>query len=129
MQKKSISLEEVKSYFEHWRATKIKKREKIPQHLWDKVKLLIDRYSLVQIAQSLRLNTAQIKYNLKIQPQVNFAEVKLEPSTIFNNPPPLSTLVKGQNYSIELQHPNGTILRINSLTTEAINKIISQFIG
>jgi hypothetical protein len=129
MQENLLSLEDVKSHFENWRATKIKKREKIPQHLWDKVKLLIDRYTLVNIAQVLRLNTYQIRSNLKIQPIVNFAEAKIEPLTIFDNQSRLSTLIKGQTYSIELQRSNGTILRINSLPPESINKIISQFIG
>jgi len=67
MQENLLSLDDVKSHFEHWRSTRTKQRERIPQHLWDEVKTLIDRYSLVNIAQVLRLNTAQIKSNLRIQ--------------------------------------------------------------
>src|SRR5436190_308625 len=129
MSENQLSLEEVKSHFEHWRATRTKMREKIPQHLWDKVKILIDRYSLVHIAQVLRLNTTQIKDNLRIRPQLNFAEAKIEPQAIFSSRSLLSTSNKGQTYSVELQRPNGTILRISSLAPDSINKIISQFMG
>lgn len=55
MQENPLSLEEVKFHFEHYRATRIKTREKIPQHLWDKVKTLIDRYQLQEITKVLRL--------------------------------------------------------------------------
>lgn len=127
MQENLLSLDEVKSHFEHWRATRSKQRERIPQHLWDKVKTLIDRYSLVNIAQVLRLNTAQIRSNLRIQTKINFAETRIEPTTIFNRAL-LSASDKG-NYSIELQRANGAILRISTLPLESLNKIISQFMG
>lgn len=129
MQEKLLSLEEVKSHFEHYRATRSKTREKIPQHLWDKVKSLLDRYQLQEITKVLRLNTYQIRDNLGIKPKVNFAEAKIEPSTIFNNGSLLSAPAKGHTYSVEFQRPNGAILRIGSLPVESINKIISQFIG
>jgi hypothetical protein len=48
MQQYPSSLEEVKSHFDQWRATRTK-REKIPVNLWDKVKLLLGRYSLTSI--------------------------------------------------------------------------------
>jgi hypothetical protein len=45
MQQNPITLDEVKSHFDHWRATRIKKRERIPKSLWDEVKMLLGRYS------------------------------------------------------------------------------------
>jgi hypothetical protein len=127
MQENPLSLEEVKSHFEHYRATRIKSREKIPQHLWDKVKTLIDRYQLQEITKVLRLNTYQIRDNLGIKPKITFAEAKVEPAPIFSNRSFLSPSDKGQTYSVELQRPNGTLLRISSLSSDSINKIISQF--
>lgn len=127
MQDNPLSLEEVKSHFEHYRATRSKTREKIPQHLWDKVKSLLDRYQLQEITKVLGLNTYQIRDNLGIKPKVNFAEAKIEPSTILSNRALLSAIDKGQTYSIELQRPNGTFLRVSSLSSDSINKIISQF--
>lgn len=125
MQENPLSLEEVKSHFEHYRATRTKTREKIPQHLWDKVKALLDRYQLQEITKVLRLNTYQIRDNLGIKPKVNFAEAKIEAAPIFSN----RSSDKGQTYSVELQRPNGTLLRISSLSSDSINKIISQFMG
>ena len=39
MQQIPITLDEVKSHFDHWRATRTKKRERIPKSLWDEVKI------------------------------------------------------------------------------------------
>jgi hypothetical protein len=38
MQDSLLSLDEVKSHFEHWRTTRTKRRERIPVYLWDYVK-------------------------------------------------------------------------------------------
>ena len=45
MQRNPITLDKVKSHFDHWRATRTKTRERIPKSLWDEVKILIGRYS------------------------------------------------------------------------------------
>ena len=57
MQQNPITLDEVKSHFDHWRATRTKKRERIPKSLWDEVKILIGRYSLSDITKILSINT------------------------------------------------------------------------
>jgi hypothetical protein len=41
MQQDTTLLNEVKSHLEHWRTTRTKKGERIPDHLWDKPKILI----------------------------------------------------------------------------------------
>jgi hypothetical protein len=61
MEHSSITLDEVKTHFEHWRATRTKLRERIPQYLWDEVKTIIDRYPLCDITKTLRINAYQIK--------------------------------------------------------------------
>jgi hypothetical protein len=38
-------LDDVKSHFDHWRATR-NKRCRIPESLWDKVKSLVEHYPL-----------------------------------------------------------------------------------
>ncbi len=80
MQQNSLTLEEVKSHFEHWRTTRTKLRERIPQYLWEEVKTLIDRYSLADITKVLRINTYQIKDNLKINIRIDFAEARIDSS-------------------------------------------------
>ncbi len=60
MEQNSITLDEVKSHFERWRATRSKLRERIPQHLWDEVKAILDRYPLAEVTKSLRINAYQM---------------------------------------------------------------------
>ena len=126
MENKLLSLDDVKAHFEHWRSIRTKQREKIPQYLWDEVKTLIDRYSLIEITSVLRINTGQIKHNLKFNTKINFAEAKIDNFNSFSY-----SLVpnseKNQTCSIELHRANGVILKIAALPIAAIQKIISQF--
>jgi hypothetical protein len=126
MQENLLSLDDVKAHFEHWRSTRTKQREKIPQYLWDEVKILLDRYLLSDITTALRVNTSQIKYNLKINTKINFAEAHID---ISNSPHQsyMSFLGAEQTCAIELHRANGNILKINSLPIISIQKIISQF--
>ncbi len=81
MQNNLLSVDEVKSCFEHWRTTRTKQRERIPEYLWDHVKTLIDRYSLMDITQTLRINTSQIKDNIKINPSITSVEARSDKSS------------------------------------------------
>jgi hypothetical protein len=67
MQQNPLSLNEVKSHFDHWRAAR-PKRCKIPEYLWGKVKPLMGRYPLTAITTALSLNTNQIKKILGLMP-------------------------------------------------------------
>lgn len=126
MDNKLLTLDDVKSHFEHWRSTRAKQREKIPQYLWDEVKILIDHYSLADIASVLRMNTGQIKHNLKIKPKINFIEAKVDGFNPFQSSR-ISILEKEQTCSIELHRSNGVVLKINAMPIATIQKIISQF--
>jgi hypothetical protein len=94
MQENLLSLDDVKTHFEHWRTTRIKQRERIPQYLWEEVKTLLDRYLLSEITTALRINTSQIKDNLKITTKINFAVAQIDTlnspsqSTIFTDTEP-----------------------------------------
>jgi len=125
MQENLLSLDDVKTHFEHWRATRIKQRERIPQHLWEEVKTLLDRYLLSEITTALRINTSQIKYNLKINTKINFAVAEIDTlnssgqSTIFTE--------TEHTCAIELHRANGMILKISALPMLSLKTIISQF--
>lgn len=125
MQQISLLLDEVKSHFEHWRATRTKQRERIPQYLWEEVKTLLDRYSLKDITTALRINTGQIKDNLKIQTKINFAEVQMDTLNLLSNHSSHNN--REQICSIELHRANGVILKISALSMVSIQKIVSQF--
>lgn len=127
MQKNSITLDEVKSHFDHWRSTRTKKRERIPVYLWDEVKILIGRYSLTDITKILSINSGQIKDNLKVDTKINFVEVKTNTSSALPERSATTFFGHKQTYSIELLRANGVVLRISLLPIESLQKIISQF--
>lgn len=76
MQQQPNLLDDVKSHFDHWRATRIK-RGKIPEYLWDKAKLLIGHYSIGKIAAALNVNTVQLRQHVNIETSkiTHFVEV------------------------------------------------------
>jgi len=127
MQENSLSLDEVKSHFEHWRMTRSKQRERIPEYLWDEVKILIDHYSLQDITQALRINTGQIKDNLKIATKINFVEALLETSSSLTSQQIVSVQNNDCICSIEFHRANGGILKINAFPVASLPAIITQF--
>jgi hypothetical protein len=120
----NLFLDEVKSHFDHWRATR-PKRAKIPSYLWDKVKSLIGHYSLTIITKTLSINTNQIKDNLTLSTEMNFVEASVLPTLV--NPPTASLANNTQTYSIEFHRANGGILKISALPATSLATIIAQF--
>lgn len=127
MQNNLLSLDEVKSYFEHWRTTRTKQRERIPNYLWDHVKTLIDRYSLMDITQALRINTGQIKDNIKTNPSIHFVEARINKSSSLTSKPIVSFSNSERTCSIELHRANGGILKIDAFPVTSLPAIINQF--
>jgi hypothetical protein len=127
MNQDQTSLDEVKSHFEHWRVTRIKKRERIPEHLWDMVKTLIGQYSLSDITTALRINTSQIKDNLKMVSKINFVETQNESPELLTSRPIMSFTDSEQVYSVELHRANGVVLKISSMPAVSLQSIITQF--
>jgi hypothetical protein len=127
MQQNPLTLDIVKSHFEQWRATRTKKRERIPKSLWDEVKMLLGRYSSSDITKVLRINTGQIKDNLRIETKMNFVEVMTAPSSTLPEHSTIPSFGHKQMCSIELSRANGVTLKISLLPIESLQKIISQF--
>jgi len=129
MQENLLSLDEVKSQFEHWRATRTKQRERIPEYLRNHVKTLIDRYALQDITQALRINTSQIKDNLKIEQKINFVEVRSAIMPQLTNQRIVPNHKNDHVCSIELHRANGGVLKSNELPVASLPSIITQFMG
>ena len=127
MQDNLLSLDVVKSHFEHWRATRTKQRERIPEYLWNHVKTLIDRYSLMDITQALRINTSQIKDNIKTNPSIHFVEAKINKSSSLTSKPIVSFSNSECTCSIELHRANGGILKIDAFPVTSLPAIINKF--
>ena len=127
MQDNLLSLDEVKSHFEHWRATRTKQRERIPEYLWNHVEILIGRYSLMDITQTLRINTSQIKDNIKTTQAINFIEAKIDKPSSLTRKPIVSFSNSERTCSIELHRANGGILKIDAFPVTSLPAIINQF--
>jgi len=128
MQQSSFTLDEVKSHFEHWRATRAKKRERIPIYLWDEVKTLLGKYSLLEITQTLRINTGQMKNNLRSSfpsIKINFVEAKTEYH--LSTKSFVSFPDDKQTCSIKLHRTNGVVLKISALPVSSLQNLIGQF--
>jgi len=127
MQDNLLSLDEVKSHFEHWRKTRTKQRERIPDYLWNYVKTLIDRYSLMDITQALRINTSQIKDNIKTNPSIHFVEARINKSSSLTSKPIVSFSNSDRTCSIELHRANGGILKIDAFPVTSLPAIINKY--
>ncbi len=132
MEQKLNLIEEVKSDFEHWRVTRAK-RGKIPDYLWEKVKILMDHhYPLTTITQSLSINTNQISQRFNLHNQVNFVEVCTDAAAKTSLILPHETVAvvnDNKTCSIELHRSNGGTLKISDYPIESLPMIIAQFIG
>ena len=128
MQKNQLSLEEVKSHFDQWRATRIK-RGKIPVHLWNMVKQIVSRYSLTAITKALSINSYQLASSIDDNPTINFVKVRTDITPLL--PTQASKLPSNdlQICSIELHRVNGVLLKINALPVTSLTAIITQFMG
>ena len=130
MQQNPLTLDEVKSHFDRWRATRSKKRERIPMSLWEEVRILLDCYSLPDITKTLSINTGQIKDNIRLETKIDFVEVKSESLSVQPARCVTPSFVDHtQTWSIELSRANGVILKISLLPIDSLQKIISQFMG
>ncbi len=121
------TLEAVCIELDHWRSTR-KKSGKIPDKIWAKTLKLLDRYSMNEVRQALRLSHTQLKNKLK----------QKDPFTLNSETPFYEiavTSIKHQQThihlgtSIELKRPDGTILSIQHLSDRLLLNLISTFIG
>ena len=129
MQHNTNSLDDVKSHFDHWRATRTK-RGKIPDYLWEKVKSLIGRYSLTTITESLSINTNQMRKHVDLGETVNFIEVSSNTATLPpSNDQPTIAINHDKTCSIELHRSSGGVLKIAEFPIESLHVMITQFIG
>ena len=130
MQHQIDLLSDVKSHFDHWRATRTK-RGKIPEYLWEKVKLLIDKYSLTVITETLGINTNQLRENVEVKSKINFVEIVTDTTSQLSSTAQHQVSVPNNKAtcSIELHRSTGGVLKISDYPIESLSVIITQFIG
>lgn len=124
----TLTLNDVKQHFDHWRATRIK-QSKIPDSLWSEVKTLIGRYPTSQITTALRVNAHQISAGVAAKRDFTFVSVRPNSSPI----PAIKPVSSGQINSeatctFEIHRPSGGILKISAFPVASLATIINQFV-
>ncbi len=136
----SLSLEQVKEQFSHWRTTRAK-RGRIPDDLLEAVDRLIQQqtYSDRYIAAELGLNYQQLKFRLRHRckknepslPLSDFIELPLSPVTLTPSQP--LSLEQRIFYpctgTIELTRSDGTALKASGLNPKDLCSLVQGFLG
>lgn len=125
----TLTLNDVKQHFDHWRITRIK-QSKIPDSLWSEVKTLIGRYPISQITTALRVNAHQVSAGVASKSDFTFVSVRPNAS-----PAPTTKLAPSARTTseatctFEIHRPNGVILKISAFPVASMATIINQFVG
>ena len=70
------TIETVERQFEQWRSSRVKKREPIPQHLWQAAAQLCKTHPITHVCRRLRLSFADLKKRmLPTKPIPQFVEL------------------------------------------------------
>ena len=132
-----LTLEAVQAKFEAWRQ-RSGKRQPFPKAYWRDVIALQEHYKISKILSTLRISHAQ----LRVQEQRLNGKAKPAERT----DPPVNEFIavdlSGETaklaamesclpeiLSIELTRPDGTVLKVNALSSQAVDALIAQFIA
>ena len=119
----SITLEFVKSKFDHWRKTR-KGKEKIPDELWEYAKQLHPQFRSSLICYTLKLSYKDFKSKLTpivspVKQLPSFAECVLP--TSFNE--------NKKDGALEFIRKDGLVLKLNGFSTKNLLPIVSLFLA
>lgn len=123
--KSLITLEFVKSNFDHWRETR-KCRSKVPDELWEYVKLLYPQYRITKLCTTLKLSPKDFKLKLMspVSDQtesVSFAQCVL-PISFHEDK-------KDKDGTLEFIRRDGSILKLNGFSVQNILPVVSLLLG
>jgi len=96
----NITLKSVQKQFEAWRSGRAKKREPIPQHLWQAAAGLCKEYSIAQVSRELRLSYTDLKKKIRNDNSTSARFVEIE------------TTFPGGQWQIECSRVYGSCLRM-----------------
>ena len=103
--KETQRLEAVQAQFSYWRKNR-KKRDRIPESLWDAAVSLADAFSINELSKALHLNHSSLKDRIKSIP--NSPTEAPFPST-FIELPPLNPPADSIEVSLELEKTGATM--------------------
>ena len=131
---KPVTLEAVKSRFDHWRATR-QKRSKTPEALWKDVRELSKSYGLRELSSLLGITYAQLRNNLEGRgepknlyspPDTNFINAAIPFAQ--NDPHCLAQWSSPSSHgSLEIQGRDGINLKASGLSPQDLAALIQTF--
>ena len=129
---KSLTLNEVTSHFEAWRATRIGK-SRIPAHLWQEAIDLHPLYTVTEITKTLRLGHSDFKKKISQTNQnlatTDFIRIDQAPTNI-TIPTSHQAPNGNQTTTIELEKGDGSRIRIQrELNDQALVSIMNCYFG
>lgn len=122
-----LTIDAVEQQFRQWRAIKQHHRVKIPDFLWNKIKILLGHYKLSQITRRLKISTKQLRAqgllptNRLATPTLaapSFVKIEVTPK-IITHPAVTSTLT--------VERSNGIKLCLTSPSLEQLQLFINAF--
>jgi len=108
LQKSQPTVEEVQQLFEQWRRTK-RRRDRIPQSLWEAAVSLSGRHSTHRISKRLRLNHTAVSDRIRAHREGDGFQRPHE--SAFIELDVISPLIAG-DFTIEMQRPDGGRMKI-----------------
>jgi hypothetical protein len=112
-----MTLEDLQLEFNHWRASKSRRAEPIPNHLWEKIFKLSNTYSASSICKSLSISGLQFKKNRQrfLTQQDKSKEIKF-----------IELPLSNQSCSLKIKTPEKTLSL--KLSSDQLAKLIPSII-
>jgi len=111
-----LTIESVKQEFAQWRASRTKRIEPIPQHLWQTAVELCKTHRITHVCRHLRLSFADLKKHLPPKEKLSFVE--LDAGCLF-----------GQ-WQLTCERPDGARLRLSAAgQVPELDALIRQFLA
>ena len=134
-----LTLESVKAKFDAWRQRPGTRRP-FPKAFWLDVIALQEHYKLSKILTTLKISRAQLESKErqltgKVKPVKKTVSSAKEFVTVDcdgikeERNPELTDLCWPNVLTVEFTRPDGTVLKVNDLSSEAVDALISRFIA
>ncbi len=118
-----ITLEFVKSKFDHWRETR-KRRSKIPDELWEYAKLLYPQYRITKLCHTLKLSSKDFRLKLMSPVSAQTESVSFTQCVL-----PVSFNEDKKDGTLEFIRRDGSILKLNGFSVQNILPVVSLLLG